>query len=87
MPMRFSDLYVVLAGRDDIVEEIQELVRRKLAGDELDRGPRIPALSRFVEEEISRLSSVQLERPGAKPGFEDLNALFRRVLDAAWCVA
>ena len=65
VPIEFSKLTERVVDRDDLRQAIQDLLRRKRAGEELDQGPRIPAISDFLDKEISRLSAKAA--PPSKP--------------------
>ena len=57
VPMEFSTLVERTVEDVDLRKAIDNLVQRKKAGEELDRGPRIPAISDFLDGEIIRLSA------------------------------
>lgn len=59
------------------------LLARKMAGEELDRGPSDPVLNGFIETELERLREAR-PTPPPVPGREALNELFRWVLSWAW---
>lgn len=40
-------------------DQVQELLQRKLASDELAEGPRIPVLNEFIDSELARLESQE----------------------------
>ncbi|MDZ4169502.1 MAG: HigA family addiction module antitoxin [Coriobacteriia bacterium] len=64
---------------------VADLLVRKRAGEELDRGPRIRVLSEFLAEEISRLSEVARNQERAQPpDRDDLDALMREILRQTW---
>ncbi|MBI2297384.1 MAG: nucleotidyltransferase domain-containing protein [Armatimonadetes bacterium] len=62
---------------------VAELLARKIAGEELDRGPSSPVLNAFIESELERLREAR-PTPPRVPGNEPLNELFRWVLRWAW---
>jgi hypothetical protein len=61
---------------------LEELVRRKQAGDELAVAPPVEVLSRFAEAELRRLESLK-EPEEAAADVEELNSFFRRYALAA----
>ena len=64
---------------------VADLLERKRAGEELARGPRIPELSEFLSEEISRLSGIVCNQEHAKPPtHDDLDFLMREILRETW---
>lgn len=80
VPMLFTDLLVTIADKPELVAGIETLRKRKMAGEELDRGPAIPVITDFVSSELARLEELHPERKAQYPGFEPLNTLFRTVL-------
>lgn len=80
VPMLFTDVLVTIADKPELVAEIETLRKRKMAGEELDRGPAIPIITDFVSSELARLEQLHPERKVQYPGFEPLNTLFRAVL-------
>ena len=64
---------------------VDDLVARKRAGDELDSGPRIPEINRFLDSEIKKLNSglPALGNPHAED-WEALDLLFRGAIHAVW---
>lgn len=83
VPMLFSDL---LATVDDksVVAAIETLRKRKIAGDELDRGPAIPEIGAFVEAELRRLEELLIPKHPPNVSLDALDALFRTTLDRVW---
>ena len=79
VPMEFSKL--VNRTIDDVMLRfaIADLVVRKRNGEELDRAPRVPVISEFVETELSRLAGSAPEKIGPPPVAE-LDAFFRNTL-------
>lgn len=79
-PMPFDALVQRMVTDHHLQSAIEELKRRKMAGDELDRGPRNEVISAFLERELDRLYSAQLPMPNAKPTLEEADTLLRSVL-------
>ncbi|RDU37526.1 nucleotidyltransferase domain-containing protein [Neobacillus piezotolerans] len=83
--MEFKELVEDIIPNGVLKEEVMVLLKRKIAGDELDLELRIEAINQFIEGEISRLEAyaktlnVQIEDPT-----EQLNRLFRDTLEEAW---
>jgi predicted nucleotidyltransferase len=66
---------------------VHALLERKRAGDELDSGPRVPAINEFLESEMSRLRAALDEIPSSPPpDWEGLDRLFRETLVDVWGV-
>jgi uncharacterized protein len=82
VPTEFSALVEQIVGNDELRDAIENLLRAKRAGAELDRGPAIPAISRFIDAELDRLQTTRPEPPAEHPDIEDLNRYFRDVLAA-----
>lgn len=57
VPMEFAALAEGVVPQGALREAIADLVDRKRAGLELSRGPRIPAISDFIDSELARLES------------------------------
>jgi hypothetical protein len=79
VPMEFSKL--VNKTIDDVMLRfaIADLVVRKRNGEELDRAPRVPVISEFVESELARLADIAPEKTEPPPVTE-LDAFFRNTL-------
>lgn len=84
VPVEFKTLVNRLVHDEALKKGINELLRLKKAGNELDRGPKIPELSDFIESEFSRLKTEMPEQIGPKPDVEKLNEVFRFSLATAW---
>ncbi len=84
VPVEFETLVNRLVHDEALKKGINELLRLKKAGKELDRGPKIPELSDFIESEFSRLKTEMPEQIGPKPDVEKLNEVFRFSLATAW---
>ena len=57
VPMKFSELLNASCPPGALRAEIDALLVRKTAGDELAEGPRIPLISNFLESELERLAA------------------------------
>lgn len=80
VPMEFGVLVDRCVGSAELKAAIKELLERKRKGQELDREPRIPAISNFVESELERLGKTVIESK-PKPTIEKLDELFRAALN------
>lgn len=83
-PMEFEAL-----AADHLPEELRwavdELLGRKRAGEELTVGPRIPAVSDFLGEELRRLAEVAHACGRAEsPDHDELDHHLREVLRETW---
>jgi len=79
VPIEFSILVDRLITGNPLKHSILSLIERKRAGDELDRGPRIPAISDFIDREIQRLSAIG-ELPGARLPSQSVDRVFQQCL-------
>lgn len=84
VPMEFDTLVEALVVDPGLRDAIDDLLKRKKSGEELDSGPKIPAISEFIEREIERLDAGVAAQVTPKPDIEKLNELFRRALDEVW---
>ena len=80
VPMEFDELVEATVDSAPVKWAIADLLEVKRAGGELDLGPRIPAISDFIEREIERLEGM--DEGGVPPqreggSLEGLNRLFR----------
>jgi predicted nucleotidyltransferase len=80
-PMEFGTLVDRLVTSPELKREIEVLLERKRAGDELDRAPKIPVISDYIDAEMARLEIALIGRKMPTPGVEKLNALFREAVD------
>lgn len=83
VPMEFEIMVHRLITDGKLKEEIQNLLTLKRDGNELQHGPRIEPISRFIEQELQRFEQMKVKR---KPyaGTELLNAAFREMLSIIW---
>ena len=82
-PMGFDRLVARIVVDKALLESIESLLQTKKAGKEVDRGPKIPAVSNFIEAELARFDSHSVAA-GPKPNVDKLNELFRYALGNAW---
>lgn len=79
VPVEFAVLVDKLIEDNDLRREIAVLMESKKNGRELDRGPRIPAISRFIDDQLFRLSSLSQERTQPKDS-AILDRIFVKIL-------
>ena len=84
VPTEFAVLVDRLVTSPTLQAEIEKLVEAKLQGAELDYGPCIAPISKFIENELSRLESNRVNYKKQTPSLEPLNELFRAVLKEVW---
>jgi predicted nucleotidyltransferase len=81
MPMEFGELVERSVDAKELRLEIEGLLERKRAGQELDTGPRIKLISDYIERELGRLEAKLSVHSREKPESEKLNIFFRWALD------
>lgn len=81
-PVEFARLLAATVNSPDLLVEIETLLRKKMAGNELQSGPRLPNLHAFIDSELARLSEVS-PPPRAAVDFEVID----RFLHAQLCIA
>jgi len=84
VPIEFGRLVESLVTNAELRRAIDDLLAAKRAGDELDQGARIPVISRFIETEMTRLEPTRINRSARAAPVEELNVLFRKVLNEVW---
>lgn len=84
VPIEFSRLVEATVSDAALRAAIEELLAAKRSGAELDRGPRIPVLGDFIEQEMARLEQTAAGRPAVAPSVEALDALLRDTLREVW---
>ncbi len=84
-PMEFQDLVDSEVKDEKVKFEIAELLKRKMAGEELKEEPRIEILNEFLERKIEFYKDYaeQLEPPD-KPQTELLDELFKETIFEVW---
>lgn len=80
VPMELSPLIEALVGNATLKAAVTELLARKAAGHELDTGPRIPAISEFLQVQLARLGSGVAGRRLRYPDGAVLDEFFRWAL-------
>jgi predicted nucleotidyltransferase len=65
-------------------EAFNQLVEKKRSGHELDRGPRVPVISDFLDRELARMEQVGFERRAGACSADELDGLFHSVLVEVW---
>ncbi len=80
VPTEFRHLVESILPSGKLRGAIDDLIARKLAGAELDLGPRIPVISDFIEKELERHEVAKFKKIPGFHSFEPLNDLFRQEL-------
>ncbi len=84
VPIEFSRLVDAIVDDEELRQEINRLLEAKKAGEELNRAPRIPAISQFIETEMNRLERTAGHKSSGAPPLNQLNVLFRDTLMEVW---
>jgi predicted nucleotidyltransferase len=84
VPTAFDDLVERLVTTPALRTEIITLLEQKRAGAEVDYGPRMPAISAFVESELARLEDARPDYPAGSILTAPLNEIFRDALRDVW---
>ncbi len=79
VPMEFQVMVDRVVTDPDLKSEIEILLNRKKQGAELDKGPRNPVISDFLEAALERLSAEDKPRPVTRAP-ETLDLLFKDIL-------
>jgi uncharacterized protein len=84
-PMEFQNLVDSQVKDEEVKFEIAELLKRKMAGEELKEEPKIEILNEFVERKIKFFKDyVEQIEPNDKPQTEMLDALFKKTIFEVW---
>jgi predicted nucleotidyltransferase len=83
-PTEFSELYRDAGLSPSIAAEIDSLLLRKMAGDELDMEPKIEVINSFLEQQIEHCSAFVEGMEIADVDEEVLDELFREMLLSVW---
>ena len=79
VPTQFQTLVERILDEGSVKAAVRDLIHRKKAGEELDRGPHIPAISSFLSHEVDRLSGLQAP-PAGRASPARLDQVFRECL-------
>lgn len=80
-PLEFQRLLDAQMENGELKSEIENLLARKMKGDELDTEPKIKIINDFLEKRLNYYRSLSKQFPeGEKPGTEKLDQLFRSML-------
>lgn len=84
-PMEFQKLVDAQVTGEKLKAEIEELLKRKRAGEELKEEPKIEILNEFLEEKIEFYKSyVEQISQGEKPPTALLDNLFKETIFEVW---
>lgn len=84
-PMEFKTLVETQVKDKELLTAIENLLARKMAGEELDKEPKIKVINDFVESEIEYFNKIVKQyETEIKPITEKLDKLFRETLEEVW---
>ena len=84
VPTEFERLVDTVVDRPRLRAAIDGLLEKKRRTPEIGRGPRIEAIGAFIKGELARHESGFTIDAAPPPGLDELDALFRTVLEEAW---
>ncbi len=84
--MIFQELVEKVLEEGQLKQAINQLLVRKMRGDELDLEPRINEINQFIEAELARMELVANALPVSKADdlTPRLDQLFRDMLQEVW---
>lgn len=84
VPTEFEVLVDKLVEEPVLKKAIDELIRAKRNGEELDYGPRIAPINEYIEKELERFEDYRVEQEKVSPPIEKLDEIFLHALDEVW---
>ncbi|MCK4436788.1 nucleotidyltransferase domain-containing protein [bacterium] len=78
-PMEFKILLENTLDGSTLKKDIYNLLQSKKAGEELDFGPKISSISKFIESEIERLEKNHSDKIDYKD-FSELDEIFKKIV-------
>ena len=80
-PMEFKVLRREILPEGHLQEIVDELLRKKMSGQELAEGPQIPELNQFLEEKMEEMTLwLSTYTFKSYPDTAQLNTLFRKMV-------
>lgn len=83
VPTDFNIMVENLALSAELKDAIAKLLESKRAGNELDKGERIPAIGNFVESELARWENSEIPKSVIAP-HGNLDEFFRESINGVW---
>jgi predicted nucleotidyltransferase len=83
-PTEFSKLVCDARLSVTLNAAIDELLARKMSGDELDTAQKVPVLNEFIEQMLDHYSLLSGKRPTPVADYDALDQLFREMLQSVW---
>lgn len=84
-PMEFETLLQHETTNKPLRQAIDELLIQKKSGAEMDKGTRIAAIDKFLVNKMNYYDAfLKTIESGDVPGWEELNTIFRELLNKSW---
>jgi len=84
VPTDFNVVVEKLDLTSELKESIAKLLESKRAGNELDKGDRIPAISNFIESELARWENSEISKSIIASHGAKLDEFFRESIKNVW---
>jgi predicted nucleotidyltransferase len=84
VPTDFNIAIEKLTLSAELKEAIAKLLESKRAGNELDKGEKIPAISNFIESELGRLENSEIPKSVVASHGTKLDEFFRESINEVW---
>ena len=84
VPTEFQTLVDEIITSPSLKKEINQLIERKKQGQEIDVGPKIPEISDYIEQEVTRFENARFDAGLTKQPIDILDTLFRDALTEVW---
>lgn len=83
-PTEFSSLRQDASLSMSLDGAVEELLQKKMAGEELAMAPSVPVLNDFIEQQLDRLNLIADRRPTPVVDYDVLDGLFREMLHVCY---
>ncbi len=83
-PTHFDKLVDATVSDPELKQAIAALIEIKNRGEELGQGPRVPVISEYIDHELDRLSSANLNLGYEMVPIDQFDKLFREILAHVW---
>lgn len=84
VPTDFNVTLEKLALPIELTQAVAKLLESKRAGNELDRGDKIPAISNFIESELARWENSEIPKTVVASDGNRLDEFFRESIEEVW---
>ena len=79
VPMTFSTLVNEIVKDQDLIEDIDELLRLKCSGVEMKEAPKVHSLNEFIERQLNAFEDIKFPKE-EQTSFDELNRVFREII-------